>query len=351
VDAPPRRIAMIAPPWFDVPPDGYGGIEEMAADLIDELVTRGHEVILLCTGGNGTKATSIDVGDRPDPGQLRQALPEIVYAARVAKALRPVRADVVHDHSQAGPLLAHGRAAPTVLTAHGPVTAPFDDYYRSLGDAVRLVAISAAQRRTAPDLNWAGVVHNAVRADRFPFSAGKEDYLLFLGRLSPDKQAHVAIDAARAAGHRIVLAAKSTEPEEQEYFEREVQPRLGEDTHWFGEADAEQKKRLLAGARCLLFPIDWEEPFGMVMIEANACGTPVVALRRGAVPEVIEDGVNGFGCEHPDQLPDAIRRAATLDPARCRDHLRGRFDPETMARGYEAVYERAIAAGAVPPET
>jgi glycosyltransferase involved in cell wall biosynthesis len=218
---------------------------------------------------------------------------------------------------------------------------------------VQLIAISDAQRRTAPDLDWCATVYNAIDAAGFPFREDKEDWVLFLGRCTPDKGMHLAIDAARAAGRKIVLAAKCTEPAETAYFETEIKPRLGPDAEWLGEVGGEQKKDLLSRARCLLFPIQWEEPFGMVMIEAMACGTPVVALRRGSVPEVVTCGVTGMVCNDPAELADAINAVGTIDPAACRNDVLTRFHPEAMAAGYEKAYQRALAVAdrrrALPP--
>jgi glycosyltransferase involved in cell wall biosynthesis len=225
---------------------------------------------------------------------------------------------------------------------HGPVAGEPGEYYRQLGDAVSLVAISAAQRRAAPDLAWRGTVHNAIDVTTFPFRADKEEMVLFLGRLHPDKGVHLAIDAARAAGLPIVVAGKCSEPVELEYFRSFIEPRLGPDVTIFGTADAATKRDLLARAAALVFPIQWDEPFGMVMIEAMACGTPVVALRRGAVPEVVIDGVTGIVCDDPAELPAAMAAARRLSAAECRAHVESCFDAATMVRGYESVYREVL---------
>jgi glycosyltransferase involved in cell wall biosynthesis len=248
----------------------------------------------------------------------------------------------------AGPLMARGRLTPTVVTAHGPVQGDSGEYYRALGDTVQLVAISDAQRSSAPDLLWSARVHNAIRAQTFPFRTEKEDYALFLGRFHPEKSPHLAIDAARAAGLPIVLAGKCSEPIERAYFAREIEPRIDKDVTIFGVADATAKRRLLSRAACMLFPISWEEPFGLVVIEAMACGTPVVALRRGAVPELIVDGQTGVIVDQPSELPAAIARARTIDPAACRKHVEAGFTVEVMAEGYEAVYRQALALAPAP---
>ncbi len=339
----PLRIAMVAPPWFELPPQGYGGIEAVCAGLADALVARGHEVTVIGAGRNGTRARFRRTYDTPPGARIGEPMPEVVHAAAAGRILAELDADIVHDHSLAGPLLARGRDVPTVVTVHGPVTGEAGDYYRQLGDSVQLIAISDAQRRTAPDLNWCATVHNAIDAEGFPFREEKEDWVLFLGRCAPDKGMHLGIDAARAAGRKIVLAAKCTEPAETAYFETEIKPRLGPDTEWLGEVGGEQKKDLLSRARCLLFPIQWEEPFGMVMIEAMACGTPVVALRRGSVPEVVTCGVTGMVCNDPAELADAINAADAIDPAACRNDVLTRFHPAAMAAGYEKAYRWALA--------
>lgn len=341
VGAPQMHIAMVAPPYFDLPPAGYGGIEVVVADLVDSLVARGHKVTLIGAGKHATKAqnfiTTYDVGPAD---RLGEPMPEMVHAAKVASILDTLDVDVIHDHTMAGPLMARGRLTPTVVTAHGPVTGDPGEYYRALGDTVKLIAISRAQRAHAPDLPWVATVHNAIRADTFPYRAHKENFALFLGRFHPEKAPHLAIDAARAAGLPIVLAGKCTEPVERAYFAREIEPRLGKDVTIFGVADAASKRRLLSQAAVMLFPICWEEPFGLVVIEAMACGTPVVAIGRGAVPELIVHGETGIIVDDPAGLPAGIALARDLDPAACRKHVETSFAVHVMAQGYEAVYRK-----------
>ena len=263
-----------------------------------------------------------------------------------ARILDGMAVDVIHDHTLAGPLLARGRLTPTVVTVHGLADGEPGKYYQALADTVGLVAISDTQRCRAPQLPWLATVHNALRADTFPFRARKEPFALFLGRFHPDKAPHLAIDAARAAGLPIVLAGKCAEPVERHYFTDHVAPRLGTDTTLFGVADSAAKRDLLSRAACLLFPICWDEPFGMVMIEAMACGTPVVALRRGSAPEVVIDGRTGILVDDPDDLGAAIVQARCLDPNDCRRHVGSHFTTSAMAAGYEAAYQQALIAAA-----
>jgi glycosyltransferase involved in cell wall biosynthesis len=339
------RIALICTPWYRVPPRGYGGIEQVVALLADGLVARGHDVTLVGVDGTGSRAQRfVSTFDRPQGARIGSALPEVVHAARSWEALRDLDVDLVHDHSTAGPLLAPARSCPTVVTAHNDVAGEHGDVLRALAPHLSVVAISRHQRGLSPDLPWVGTVHNGVDVSRYTFSVDKGDYVLFLGRASREKAPHVAIDAARAAGRRIVLAAKCVEEVERRYYDEQIAPRLGPDVEWMGEVGAATKRSLLAGAAALVFPIAWDEPFGLVMIEAMASGTPVVALRRGAVEEVVEHGVTGWVCDAEDELAARLRDVGDLDPEVCRRHVVDRFSAETMVTRYERVYERVLGA-------
>ncbi len=284
----PLHVAMIAPPYFDIPPTAYGGIEAVVADLVDALTDRGHQVTLIGAGRHRTRAQRfLATYQRQPADQLGEPLPEVVHAAQAARLLEDLDADVVHDHTLAGPLLARGRVAPTVVTVHGPATGEPGTYYGALGSTVGLVAISDAQRAQAPGLPWAATVHNAIRVDTFPFRAVKDEFALFLGRFCPDKAPHLAVEAARAARLPIVLAGKCAEPAERAYFTREVEPRLGPDTTMFGVADAAAKRDLLARAACLVFPICWDEPLPLDLPQARAAELhhrPDGGRLRGCLP-------------------------------------------------------------------
>jgi glycosyltransferase involved in cell wall biosynthesis len=340
------RIAVVAPPWFEIPPRGYGGIERICFDLVEGLVDRGHDVTLVAAGTSGTRARFVAALPAPPPGLGTPEGPvqEVCYAAAVARVLADVHVDVVHDHALATPLTALGGAVPTIVTAHGPTGGWIGEYFRALG--LPLVAISKAQQLAAPDLPWVGTVPNAIAVDKFRFEEAKDNYALFLGRLSPEKGVHLAAVAARAAGVPFVIAGKCNEDLERAYFDEVVAPLLGPETTWMREIGGTLKTETLARARCLVVVPQWEEPFGLVAIEALASGTPVVALRRGALPEIVEHGRTGWLCDHVDELPDAIRRASEIDPHACREAAVSRYDIARMVEGYERIYRRVVTSGA-----
>jgi glycosyltransferase involved in cell wall biosynthesis len=201
---------MVSTPWYSLPPPGYGGIEAMTAVLVDALVQAGHEVTVIGVGDCDTAGDFIATNDVAESGRVGAVGPEVLHAARAGDVLSLLDVDVVHDHSTAGPLQARMRAAPTVVTTHGPMSGECGDYYRAIDGTVHLVAISAAQQIQEPSLNWAGLVHNAVRTDDYPYAGRKQDYLVYLGRLAPEKGAHLAIDAARAAQVGVEFSTAST---------------------------------------------------------------------------------------------------------------------------------------------
>ncbi|MEV7806119.1 glycosyltransferase family 4 protein [Microbispora sp. NPDC088329] len=339
------HVGMVAPPWYDVPPRTYGGIEAVVAGLVRGLRDRGHRVTVIGAG----RRVDLRTYDEPPSARIGEPYPEVVHAAEAARLLRGLDVDVVHDHSLAGPLTAAGRLVPTVVTCHNDVSGELGDYYRGLGSDVSLVAVSSAQRAHAPDLHWVGRVHNAVDVAAWPFRERKDDWVLWLGRLSQDKGAHLAIEAARAAGRRLLLVGRQAGQAERAYFRERVEPLLGPDVEYLGEAEGPLKSELFSRARCLVLPLLWDEPFGMVMIEAMACGTPVVALRRGAVPEIVVDGVTGYVRDTPAELPAAIEAVPALDPKAVRARVVRHFDVPVMAEGYERVYREVTAAAPAAP--
>jgi glycosyltransferase involved in cell wall biosynthesis len=229
-----------------------------------------------------------------------------------------------------------------VITSHGPATGQWGEYLAAAGESMHLVAISHAQVQLSPHLPWRAVVHNSLDTTNIPFRAEKDDYLIWLGRMSPDKAAHLAIDIARKVGRRIVLIGKCSEPDEQAYFDAEVKPRLGSDVDCRGEIGLDEKYELLSRAAAFVFPLQWEEPFGMVLLEAMACGTPVLTLARGAIPEVVVDGVTGFVREKAEEIVDAFADLDRIDPRECRSHVEAQFSPDQMVTGYEQVYRDCL---------
>jgi glycosyltransferase involved in cell wall biosynthesis len=341
----PLRVAMVVPPWYELPPAGYGGLEVIVAALVDGLVERGHDVTLFGAGTrNGTRARFVSTDPEPQFRRLGEVMPSVLHTARVNRLLAEGDFDIVHDHTTDGPMTAPTRRTPTVVTVHGPVDGEFGDYFEALGDTVRLVAISKTQRQERPNLPWARTVYNALPSDAFDDRPRRGDGpVLWLARFTPDKGPDLAIEACREAGVPLVLAGKCNEKAERRYLAESVKPLLHDGVRLVINADRAKTQRLLRRARCLVMPIRWSEPFGMVMIEAMAAGTPVVGLRRGAVPEVVRDGVTGWLADEPEGLPALLRKLDQLDPADCVAHVRANFGADLMARRYELVYVDALA--------
>jgi glycosyltransferase involved in cell wall biosynthesis len=345
------RIAQVAPPWLAVPPRGYGGIEWVVALLADGLTERGHQVTLFGTGDSTTKATLEYVFERaPGPKLINDIWHDTVHTLHAFRD--PGRFDVFHVHTPFSALAAGAMAGrPMVHTLHGSFSPEMKQLYSLVGREVVFVAISEAQRAHMPELNYGGVVYNGIDVDAYPLRPDKDDFVLFLGRAAPEKGALRAVLAAREAGVRLVLAVKVAHPTEEQHWEQEVVPQLSAGTQVFGEISIEEKIDLLARARAVLFPIDWDEPFGLVMTEAMACGTPVIATPRGSVPEVVADGETGFVVSvdgYPEEAAAALGRLDEIDPAVCRARVESRFSKRTMLEGYERVFERALAAAPSP---
>ncbi|MDG4804932.1 glycosyltransferase family 4 protein [Micromonospora sp. WMMD980] len=347
----PLRIAMVVPPWLSVPPPGYGGLETLVAGLVDALIDRGHAVTLFGAGTeHGTAAEFVSTCDELQYDRMGESLPELAHLAHVDRLLDPADFDLVHDHSTIGPLVAGRRRVPTVATVHGNPVGEYGTVLSNTDRGVGLIAISHAQRRANAGLPWVGTVHNAMPLRDFPHKrAPGRGPVLWLARFSPDKGPDVAIRACRAAGLPLTLAGKCNEPAERRYLEQVVGPLLDDDVDLVVNADRDTVLRLLLDARCLVMPIQWAEPFGMVMVEAMATGTPVVALRRGAVPELVRPGLTGLVCDRTEELAAALRAVADLDPADCITHVARNFSVERMAADHEAVY-RAFLAGRATAE-
>jgi glycosyltransferase involved in cell wall biosynthesis len=346
------KIAEVAPPWLAVPPKGYGGIEWVVALVADGLAERGHQVTLFATGDSVTKAKLDSIFPHaPGPAFINDILYDTLHSLHAFRD--PSRFDLFHVHSPFSALaMAAASDCVALHTVHGSFTPEMRALYDAVGDRVWFVAISEAQRATKPELPYAGVVYNGIEVERYPFREEKEDFLLFLGRAAPEKGAHRAILAAREAGLPLRMAVKIAHPTEQEYWKEKVVPLLASDITVVSEISAREKCELLSKTKAVLFPIDWDEPFGLVMTEAMACGTPVVATPRGSVPEVIADGETGFIVsveDYPSEAAEAIRRVGEIDPKACRRRVEQHFSKEVMVEGYERAFERALSTASPRP--
>ncbi|MCL4434511.1 MAG: glycosyltransferase family 4 protein [Actinobacteria bacterium] len=335
------RIGLLAPPWTPVPPPLYGGIELVIDQLARGLTEAGHDVTLFTTGDSTCPVRKLWVLDEADGFRIGTAVPEMRHAIHGYKALADQ--DIIHDHTVFGPFYSDRFPhMPVVTTIHGPLNEELSDLYSDLSPRIAIVAISHAQAATLPSLPVARVIHHGLDASRFPFGNGKGDsdgpYALFLGRMASAKGAHRAIRVARKAGMRILMAAKMREDPEKQYFREEVEPLLGPDAVYLGEVEHDVKLDLLANASALLFPIRWNEPFGMIMLEAMACGTPVLAFPEGSVPEVVENGVTGFLCEDEEEMATALHKVESLDRRKCREAVEGYFSTRRMVDDHLALY-------------
>jgi glycosyltransferase involved in cell wall biosynthesis len=343
------KVAVLSPVWFPVPPPGYGGIEWVVSLLADGLVDAGHDVTLFASGDSRTKARLRAVYDVAPSQEIGRSQTEIRHA--LACFERADEFDVISDHS--GPpaaALAGGVRTPTLHTVHGPLGGEPGELYEQIARVaprVGLISLTLNQRKPHPDLPWLANIPNALDFSLYPFVPHRGDYLLFLGRMSPEKGAHRATTVALETGVPLKLAGKMREPPEQRYFRELVEPHLHDgQVEYLGEVSQGEKVELLQHARAVLFPIDWEEPFGLVMIEAMACGTPVIATRRGSVPEVIEDGRSGLIVDDWRAMETAIERADELDPHEIRRAVEERFSRDRMVADYLAAFEIAIARAA-----
>jgi len=342
------RIAEISPPWLAVPPKGYGGIEWVVALVADGLAERGHDVTLFATGDSVTKANLEYVFEvAPGPKLINDVILDTTHTLFAFRD--PSRFDVLHLHAPFSMLVAGAMSGvPAVHTLHGSFTPEMRRLYSEVAGEVWFVAISEAQKRHMEELRYAGVVYNGIDVDLYPLQAEKEDFVLFLGRAAPDKGLRRAVLAAKESGEKLVAALKIAHPEEHEEWERRVKPILPDDAEILGEITHEEKADLLRRAKAVLFPIDWDEPFGLVMTEAMASGTPVIATPRGSVPEVIVDGETGFIVSvenYQQEAADRLQRLGEIDPGACRDRVVRLFSKEAMVSGYERAFEEAVAAG------
>jgi glycosyltransferase involved in cell wall biosynthesis len=345
------RIAQVAPLYESVPPQFYGGTERVVAYLTEELVHRGHEVTLFASGDSTAKAKI----QSTYPAALRAAGLPHLGASLQMPALSEVfdrseRFDIIHCHVDFWSFpFARLVTTPTVTTVHGRLDiADLFGVYRYYSDAP-VVSISQAQRAPLPELNWVDTVYHGLPREQLRFNPGPGKYLAFLGRIAPEKRPDLAIEIARRTGIPLKIAAK-VDVVDQDYFESDIRPRIdSRNVEFIGEIGEHEKNEFLGDALALLFPIDWPEPFGLVMSEALACGTPVIARPCGSVPEIIKQGVTGFVASSLDDLVHAVHNVSGIARGKCREVFETRFTADAMAANYERIYYQLISAGRARP--
>ena len=347
----PLKVGIIAPPWAAIPPVGYGGTENVIDQLARGLgATPGVEVVLFTVGESDCPVPRRWLLEHAEGMRIGSCVPELQHCLAAYDAMADAGVDVIHDHTMAGPVLAATGAVtrvPVVTTNHGPFNPELSDIYRRIGDRIAIVAISHDQASRAEEVPIAAVIHHGVDPAAFPMGPGDGGYVLFLGRMAHEKGAHRAISIARAAGKRLVIAAKMREEPERRFFEAEIEPHLGSDVEFVGEVHGQRKLEFLGHAEALLNPIRWPEPFGMVMIEAMACGTPVVSFPEGAAPEIVTSGMDGYLADTEVQLARGLAHVGDLDRTACRATVVERFSTRHMVQQHLDLYER-IVRGASP---
>jgi glycosyltransferase involved in cell wall biosynthesis len=348
----PLRIAMLAPPWIAVPPPGYGGIEHVIALLAEELTRRGHLVTLLAAPGSRSAAQIHNPLPEAHPDRIGASIFEADHVARAFATIDRVREegsgfDVIHDHSGFIALAMVDRIyAPMVHTIHGPFIPEAYEFYSANGHRATTVAISEAQRRQAPPaVRGSAVIPNPIAVGDWPLRRSKDRYLLWIGRMAEVKGPHRAIEIARRSGRQLLMAGP-VQPGQESFFQSEVAPWVdGHRVRYIGEVGGRARTELFARASALLMPIRWSEPFGMVMVEALACGTPVIAFPEGAAIEVVVDGENGYLVADEKEATCAVEEVHRIDPVRCRSTVASRYAPASIAASYERVYCEAAGIG------
>lgn len=341
------RVAQIAPLWESVPPPAYGGTELIVSLLTDELVCRGHEVTLFASGdshalaklqpGCETALRSLDVTPQTYAVQEQAQLSRVFGSAH--------EFDIIHSHVDFAAFpYADLVKTPVVHTLHGALLSAVERVFIQYAHQ-NFVSISNAQRRPQLGINYVATVYNAISTDKFTFypQAADPPYLAFLGRMSPEKGPHLAIEIAKRAGWPLKMAGK-VDAADRDFFEQEIAPNFdGQQIEFLGEANHEQKNRLVGGAAAFLFPITWPEPFGLVMAESMACGTPVIAMTLGSAPEVIVEGQTGFLGHTVEDCIAAIAKIPSINRQTCRNHVLTHFDLDRMVDDYEQVYQNLVA--------
>jgi glycosyltransferase involved in cell wall biosynthesis len=342
------RIAQVAPLWESVPPKLYGGTERIVSYVTEELVRMGHEVTLFASGDSETAARLEAVCPqalRLNSGIFNRDAPLIMLQERSLGAAGDF--DVIHSHLDfLGFPLGRRNTVPVLTTLHGRLDLPeLEPVFREFAE-MPLVSISDAQRRPIPWANWQATIHHGLPHRHYTFHPQSEGYLAFLGRISPEKRPDHAIELAKRTGLPLRIAAK-VDPADEDYYRSKIKPLLDHPLiEFIGEISDAEKDEFIGNAAALVCPYDWPEPFGLVLIEALACGTPVLAYRRGSIPEIIDEGITGFICESLFEMAEAVGQIPIIDRHRCRAAFDERFTADRMARDYVTLYERIIEEGA-----
>ncbi|MGY2746604.1 glycosyltransferase family 4 protein [Pseudarthrobacter sp. O4] len=341
------RIGIVAPPWIPVPPPGYGGIESVIDTLARGLVRAGHEVLLAAPQESTCPVRTVPGTGSAKGVTMGNTLDELEHVVRAYAAMADT--DIIHDHTLAGPVYRHRPAGvPVVTTVHSPFAAKVRSLCRAFDADVAIVAISEHQAGTAADIPIAAVIHHGLAMDGIPVGRGDGGYACFLGRMHPHKGVTQAIEIARAGGVPLRIAAKMQNQQEHEYFNTQIRPRLSSNEEFLGEVGGLEKYELLGGALALINPIQWPEPFGMVMIESLAAGTPVLATPNGSAPEIVEDAVSGFLRSTTMGLVRALPDCERLDRTACRRAVEQNFSADRMVAAHLALYTEICAGTAAP---
>ncbi|HEB12607.1 MAG TPA: glycosyltransferase family 4 protein [Actinobacteria bacterium] len=326
---------MIAPVWIRVPPEAYGGIELIVSLLVEGLVAKGHDVTLFASGDSVTRAKLVSVYPQPQTEKMGSFLPNMFHVGSAYDCCRQDDFDIIHDHtSYWGAVFGPHMDKPVLVTLHGELNSSTIPLLKKFKDAVYYNAVSENQRRLLPELRYVKTVRNTIDFGSFTVQTDKRGYLLSFSRICPEKGIHIAIEVSKESGKPLIIAGK-IDNRYPEYFKNMIEPQVdGVNIQFLGEVSARQKRDLMSGADCLLFPIQWDEPFGLVMLESMACGTPVVAFDRGATAEVIISGQNGFVVESVAQMVGVLDRCSSIDPLVCRRWVETNFSIDRMIDGY-----------------
>ncbi len=342
------RIAMVVPPWFKVPPEGYGGIEVIVSLLTEGLINKGYEVTLFTISSSTTKAHIFSVFDKEMKDCLDSPPSNFLNVAlthSLASYIEISRGeyDIIHDHTwKEGLCSAMFMDIPVVHTLHGPFNEENKRFYSLFEgySGIHFVTLSNYQQSCLPALNYAATVYNSIDLPKYTYSEDKEDFFFYIGRFNEEKAPHLACEVVEKLGGKLILAGKVNEEAERCYFEQYIRPHLSDKIKFIGELGhwSKEKMDLFSRSKGYLYPIQWDEPFGITLAEAMACGTPVVTFKRGSTPEVVAHGTTGFVVQTMDEFIDAAKRVGEINPQKCRERVEDMFTVRAMVDNYERVY-------------